>query len=219
MYIFNILKKIILINDHIDIIKNKILNNFQGSEEIEDTNLEIPTIVDIYNSNIESYDNTKKVINDMKNSINTYNTLISTVYNEENDINYKTVKNIKEIYQFTKLMSYYGQSFKYDNNVINFIDYIDLNDKKKIIFNSMISSVKYTRNQVIIYKTFINDDGVFENRVIPFIEKDGFYHFFINIELEKLNSLESNISKYKIIDKNDYITCIAYQNSIWEDDN
>ena len=115
-------------------------------------------------------------------------------------------------------MSYTNQYFKFNNNNVKFIEKININNKDIMLFNSMISSDKYTRNQVIIYKTYINDNGIFKHEMIPFIENNGFYYFNIKIELEKIESLDSEVSKYKIKDKNEYITCIAYQNSIWEDE-
>lgn len=217
MYIFDILKKIINIDENVSILKNKIIKSLEGSEEINEIELQIPTITDIISSNIETNNQSLSNINNIKNSINMYNNLLNSIYTE-NDLNYNTAKDISEIYQFTQLMSYTNQYFKFNNNNVKFIEKININNKDIMLFNSMISSDKYTRNQVIIYKTYINDNGIFKHEMIPFIENNGFYYFNIKIELEKIESLDSEVSKYKIKDKNEYITCIAYQNSIWEDE-
>lgn len=217
MYIFDILKKILNINENLSILKNKIIKkDIERGDEIDDINLEIPTIVQICNSSVDINQQSSKVINDIKNSVNIYNTLLNTIYNETN-LNYNVVKNISEIYQFTNLMSYTQQKFKSDDNIINYISKININDKEIIVFNTMLSSEKYTTNQILIYSTKIDENGMFKHELVPFIENDGFYHFNINIDLEKIESIDSSISKYKIKDNNSYITCIAYQNSIWED--
>lgn len=216
MYIFNILKQILNINESLSILKNKIIRNVEGGYNIEDINLEIPTIVQICNDSVSINQRSSNTINDIKNSINTYNVLLNTIYNETN-LNYDVIKNVSEIYQFKNLMSYTNQNFKSNNKNINYISKVNVNNKEILLFNSMISSEKYTRNQILIYKTSINENGLFKHEIIPFIENSGYYHFNINIELEKLESIDSSFVKYKIKDTNGYITCIAYQNSIWED--
>lgn len=214
MYIFDLLKKITKVNDSLRSLKTSIVSsNEEGSEDIENTTLKNNSLVYICNKNIDKLDESITKTSNIKESISNSSILFSKVL-EDSDNHYMIMKNVSEVYQFSELLSYSGQKFKHNDDYIPFISKENINGKEVYLFNSMISSDN-SYNNVIIYKTTLNENGSFSHESLPFISNNGFYKFMINLELEKVSNTDTN-TKYRINDKNGLITVICYQNSIWE---
>lgn len=211
MYIFKLLDKISEFNDKFNRFINGIINtgNINEDENIDNTELNTESIVKINNDSIEISKELNDKLDLYLNQINMHNSIQNSIRDNTDNIHLNIVNDISEVYQFNNLLSYGSQLFIKDGEKVQYLEKINIDDKDMILFNTMISS-KYPSNKVVFYSTTL-ENGVFKNRIIPAIVHNGWYYISVKIELVKIDDMStSDINTYDIIDKNGYITAIAY---------